>query len=119
MVEEIVEHVVQQCIRSFADSSSRSSSSRSQRADRRYTREQLGVRQRDEEVMAEEHVELGRVPPLDGLVVRGKWRTMKKVGQVVVDLQALALRKDVLDVELVEPKRSASSRSSRRASSST
>jgi hypothetical protein len=52
--------------------------------------------------MAEEHVELGRVQPLDGLVVRGEVKDDEEVARVVVDLRALALRKDVLDVELVE-----------------
>ncbi len=64
--------------------------------------EQLGVRQRDEEVVAEEDVELGRVEPLDSLVVRREVKDDEEVAGVVVDLRPLPLREHVLDVELVE-----------------
>src|SRR4029078_13056140 len=64
-------------------------------------REQLGVRERDQEVRSEEDVELGRVPPLDRLVVRGEVEDREEVLRVLVHLRPLALREDVLQVERV------------------
>ena len=52
--------------------------------------------------MAEEDVELGRVQPLDRLVVDREVEDDEEVLGVLVDLRPLALREDVLDVELVE-----------------
>ena len=51
--------------------------------------------------MADEHVELGRVESLDGLVVDGEVEDGEEVAVVlvVVDLRALSLRDDVLDVQ--------------------
>ena len=53
--------------------------------------------------MAEEDVELGGVQPLNGLVEDGKVEDREEVPLVLVgvDLRALALRDDVLDVERV------------------
>ena len=65
-------------------------------------REQLDVRQRDEEVLAEEDVELGGVQAPDGLVVEGEVEDDEEVLGVLVDLRPLPLGEDVLDVELVE-----------------
>ena len=58
-----------------------------------------------EVVLADEHVELGRVEPLDRLVVHGEvqHREQVAVALVVVDLRPLALRDDVLDVERMPP----------------
>ena len=58
--------------------------------------------ERDEEVLAEEDVELGRVQPLDRLVVDREVEDDEEVLRVLVDLRPLPLREDVLDVELVE-----------------
>ena len=65
-------------------------------------REQLHVRERDEEVRPEEDVELGRVQPLHRLVVEREVEDDEEVLRVLVDLRPLALREHVLDVELVE-----------------
>ena len=63
--------------------------------------EQLDVRQRHEVVGAEEDVELGRVQPLDRLVVDREVEDAEEVLRVLVDLRPLPLREHVLDVELV------------------
>jgi hypothetical protein len=65
-------------------------------------RVQLDVRQRDDEVGSEEDVELGRVEPLHSLVVEGEVEDDEEVVGVLVDLRALPLGENVLDVELVE-----------------
>ena len=65
-------------------------------------RAKLDVRQRDQEVLAEEHVELGCVQPLNVLVVDREVENDEEVVRVLVDLRPLALREDVLHVELVE-----------------
>ena len=70
-------------------------------------REELGVRERDQEVLAEEDVELGGVQAADGLVVEGEVKDDEEVRRVLVDLRTLSLRENVLHVELVKPKRSA------------
>ena len=61
------------------------------------------VREGDEVVLADEDVELGGVQPLHGLVVDREMEDGEEVlvVLVVVDLRALALRDDVLDVERV------------------
>ena len=64
-------------------------------------REQRDVRERDEVVRAEEDVELGRVQPLDRLVVDGEVEDGEEVLRVLVDLRPLPLREHVLDVERV------------------
>ena len=64
--------------------------------------QKLDVGERDEEVLAEEDVELGRVQPLDRLVVDREVEDDEEVLRVLVDLRPLPLREDVLDVELVE-----------------
>ena len=65
--------------------------------------QQLAVRERDEVVLADEDVELGRVQPLHRLVVDREVEDGEEVALVlvVVDLGPLALRDDVLDVERV------------------
>ena len=67
-------------------------------------RQELDVGQRDEEVLAQEEVELGRVQPLDRLVVEREVEDDEEVVRVLVDLRPLPLREHVLDVELVEPR---------------
>ena len=62
-------------------------------------RQQLDVRERDQEVGPEEDVELGRVQPLDRLVVDREVEDDEEVLGVVVDLRALSLREHVLEVE--------------------
>ena len=51
--------------------------------------------------MAEEEVELGRVQPLDSLVVDREMENDEEVIGVLVDLRPLALREHVLDVQRV------------------
>ena len=70
-----------------------------QRWKSRDDRQQLDGGQRDEVVLADEEVELGRVQPLDGLVVEREVEDAEQVVGVLVDLRALALGEDVLDVE--------------------
>jgi hypothetical protein len=65
-------------------------------------RAQLDVRQGDEEVLADEDVQLGGVQPADGLVVEREVEDDEEVLGVLVDLGPLAPGEDVLDVELVE-----------------
>ena len=64
-------------------------------------RERL-VRQRDEEVGADEDVELGGVEPPDRLVEAREVQDDEQVVVVLVDLRALVARGDVLVVERVE-----------------
>ena len=102
VVEEVVEHVVEQVARALREEAL-AQLARPPRsgANRRVDREQLDVRERDEEVGAEEEVELGRVQPLDRLVVAGEVEHAEEVLGVLVDLRPLALREDVLEVERV------------------
>ena len=64
---------------------------------------ELAVRDRHDVVLPDGDVELGRVQPLDVLVEDGEVEHGEEVALVlvVVDLRALALRDDVLDVERV------------------
>ena len=62
-------------------------------------RQQLDVRERDQEVGPEEDVQFGGIQPLDRLVVGGEMEYDEQVLGVLVDLRALALREDVLEVE--------------------
>jgi hypothetical protein len=65
-------------------------------------RRQRVVGQRDQEVGPDEDVELGRVQPLDLLVVARELEQDEQVGLVLVDLRPLVAREDVLVVEGVE-----------------
>ena len=65
-------------------------------------REELGVGERDQEVLAQEDVELGGVQAADALVVEGEVQDDEEVLGVLVDLRPLPLGEHVLDVELVE-----------------
>ena len=84
----------------LANSAPGDASSVSQRAKSRVTG-RSSVRDRDEVVRADEDVELGSVQPLDRLVVDGEVEDDEEIAVllVVVDLRALTLRDDVLDVE--------------------
>src|SRR5207244_2065756 len=64
-------------------------------------RQQLDRRQRDQVVGPDEDVELGGIQALDRAVVDREVQDAEEVALVgvVVDLRALALRHDVLDVE--------------------
>ena len=65
-------------------------------------RQELDVRQRDQEVRAEEDIQFGGVESLDALVVEREVEDDEDVGLVLVDLRPLALREDVLHVQLVK-----------------
>ena len=60
------------------------------------------IRDRDQEVRPDEHVELGRVQPADGLIEDREVQDDEQVVVVLVDLRALVAREDVLVVERVE-----------------
>ena len=60
------------------------------------------VGQRDQEVGADEQVQLGGVQPRDRLVVAREVQDAEQVVVVLVDLRALVAREDVLVVERVE-----------------
>ena len=99
VVEEVVEDVVEQVAGALREQALAQLvvvlAAREQPRDR----QQLDVRQRDQEVGAEEEVELGGVQPLDRLVVAGEVEDAEEVLGVLVDLRPLALREDVLEVE--------------------
>ena len=65
-------------------------------------RRQRRVGQRDQEVGADEDVELGRVEPPDRLVEHREVQDDEQVLGVLVDLRPLVARQDVLVVERVE-----------------
>ena len=63
---------------------------------------QRGVRDRDQEVGADEDVELARVQPADLPVEDREVQDDEQVAGVLVDLRALVAREDVLEVEGME-----------------
>jgi hypothetical protein len=99
VVEEIVEDVVEQVARALAEEVGSEFlvllAAREQARDG----QELDVRQRDEVVEPDEDVELGRVQPLDRLVVGREMKDDEEVLGVLVDLGPLALREDVLEIE--------------------
>ena len=103
VVEEVVEHLVEEAAGALREELLTERlvalAAREQARDRK----ELAVRDRDEVVRAEEDVELGRVEPLDRLVVRGEVEDDEEVAVlvVVIDLRPLPRRDDVLDVERV------------------
>ena len=103
VVEEVVEHLVQEPAGSLAEELLAKALVLLDAVEEPRDREQLDVRDRDEVVGAEEKIELTGVQALDVLVVRGKVQDAEEVAivEVVVDLRPLALREDVLDVEWV------------------
>ena len=102
VVEEIVEDVVEEVARALGEELASELLVALAAREEPRDGEQLDVRKRDQEVVAEEDVELGRVQPLDRLVVDREVEDDEEVARVLVDLRPLALREDVLDVELVE-----------------
>ena len=102
VVEEIIEDVVEEVARALREELASqllvALAAREQPRDGK----QLHVRKRDQEVGAEEDVQLGGVEPLDALVVDGEVEDDEEVARVLVHLGPLALGEDVLDVELVE-----------------
>ena len=101
VVEEVVEHLVEQPARALREQLlAELLVGLATREEARHG-EELAVRDRDEVVGPDEDVELGGVQPLNRLVVDGEVEDDEEVAVVlvVVDLRTLALRDDVLDVE--------------------
>ncbi len=101
VVEEVVEHVVEQVAGALAEEALAQLLVVDAALEEPCHRQQLDVRQRDQVAGPDEDVELGRVQPLDVLVVERKVEDREEVVRVLVDLRPLALREDVLDVERV------------------
>ena len=103
VVEQVVEHLVEQATGPLGEELLAVLLVAVAAGEEPRDREQLPVRDRDEVVLADEDVELGGVQPLDGLVVDGEVEDGEEVAVVlvVVDLRPLALRDDVLDVQRV------------------
>ena len=102
VVEEVVEDVVEEVAGALREELASQLLVALAAAEEPRDGKELDVRERDQEVRAEEDVELGRVQPLDALVVDREVEDDEEVARVLVDLRPLALREDVLDVELVE-----------------
>src|SRR5207249_6818533 len=101
VVEEVVEYVVEQVSRAASEEALPQLVVLGAAREEAAHRQQLDVRQRDEVIRADEHVELGGVQALDRLVVDREVEDDEEVVRVVVDLRPLALREDVLEVERV------------------
>jgi hypothetical protein len=99
VVEAVVEHLVQEPSRALREELLAEVLVGLAAHEQVRHRMELDVRQRDEVVVPEEDVELGRVQALDGLVVERKVEDDEEVLRVVVDLRSLPLREHVLDVE--------------------
>ena len=101
VVEEVVEHLVEQPARALGEQLLAERLVVLAAREEARDGQQLAVRDRDEVVRPDEDVELGGVQPLDRLVVDREVEDDEEVAVVlvVVDLRALALRDDVLDVE--------------------
>ena len=101
VVEEVVEDLVEQAARALREELLAERLVVLAAPEEARDGQELAVRDRDEVVVPDEEVELGRVQPLDALVVRGEVEDAEEVAVVlvVVDLRPLALRDDVLDVE--------------------
>ena len=101
VVEEVVEDVVEQVARALREELVAQLLVLVAAVEEPRHRQQLDGRQRDEVAVPDEDVELGRVQPLDGLVVDGEVEDAEEVVRVLVDLRPLALREHVLEVERV------------------
>src|SRR5438270_477553 len=103
VVEEVVEHLVQQAARALREELLAERLVLFAAAEEARERQQLDRRQGDEVVRPDEGVELRGVQPLDRAVVDREVENAEEVALVgvVVDLRPLALREDVLDVERV------------------
>ena len=102
VVEEVVEDVVEQVARALGEQLVAQRGVLLAAVEEVRDRVQLDVGEQDQEVLADEDVELGGVQALDGLVVEREVEDDEEVVRVLVDLRPLPLREDVLDVELVE-----------------
>jgi hypothetical protein len=101
VVEQVVEHLVEETAGTAGEELLAEPLVRLAACEQPRHGQKLAVRKRDEVVLPDEDVELRGVQPLDGLVVDGEVKDREQVPLVlvVVDLRALALRDDVLDVE--------------------
>src|SRR2546423_1307327 len=106
VVEEVVEHLVEQAAGALREELFAERAVFLAAAEESRERQQLDRGERHEVVGADEDVELGRVQPLDRAVVDREVEDAEEVALVgvVVDLRALALRHHVLDVERVPAK---------------
>src|SRR5712692_9090599 len=101
VVEEVVEDVVEEVAGALAEQARAKCLVLVAALEEAGDGKQLDGRQRDQEVGAEEDVELGGVQALDGLVVDREVEDDEEVLGVLVDLRPLALREHVLEVERV------------------
>src|SRR5207302_1022756 len=101
VVEEVVEHLVEEAARALREEPVAELLVLLAAPEEPRDGEQLDRREGDEVVGPEEEVELARVQPLDRLVVDREVQDGEEVAvvRVLVDLRALALGEDVLDVE--------------------
>ena len=101
VVEEVVEHLVQQPARALGEELLAEVLVRLAAGEEPRDRQELAVREGREVVLPDEDVELAGVEPLDGLVVDGEVEDGEEVPLVlvVVDLRPLPLGDDVLDVQ--------------------
>ena len=101
VVEEVVEDLVEQATRSAGEELLAEDVVLLAPREEARDRAELAVRDRDDVVVPDEEVELGGVQPLHLVVVEREVEDGEEVAVVlvVVDLRALALRDDVLDVE--------------------
>jgi len=101
VVEEIIQHFVEEAARSLAEELLAETLVLLNVVEQPPDRQQVDIRDRDEIVGAEEKVELAGVQALNVLVVGGEVEDAEEVAviDVVVDLRPLPLRQDVLDVE--------------------
>ena len=101
VVEEVVEHVVEEVAGALAEEALAQLFVVDAALEEPSHRQELDVRERDQVSGPDENVQLGRVQPLDVLVVEREVEDREEVVRVLVDLRPLALREDVLDVERV------------------
>ena len=101
VVEEVVEHLVEQTAGAFREELLAKDVILFAAVEEARHRQQLDGRQGDQVVGADEEVELGGVQALDRPVVDREVEHAEQVALlgVVVDLRALPLRHDVLDIE--------------------
>ena len=102
VVERAVDDLVEQVARALENSSLAHLLVGAAALEQVLDRLQRHVRQRDEEVGPDEHVELARVQPPDLLVEHREVQDDEQVVVVLVDLRPLVARQDVLVVERVE-----------------
>ena len=101
VVKEVVEHLVEEAAGSLREQLLTQLLVLLAAIEEARDRKERHVRERDDVVLGEEDVELGRVQPLDRLVVDRKVEDGEEVLRVLVDLRPLPPRENVLDVERV------------------